>query len=235
MMGTLQFGSALGSRAHDASTWTISRLSGNVEVGANAAAGPTVFWEVNTLNLTNFEVQDETVFFGNVQPQLIGAFGAEGAYTSSYSDSFYCNEVVVVTERLLETPYDTLLAMANNYPPTSTVGGASGKYDPMNVIYGHFRNYGFSGALADQNGSIIGNVSPYLVLNVMNTWGSGQASANDEVYFYRMVVFGSTAAGGGTVTIGMPEMNIVWTAVSEKEKEMAYFARIRRSWMDRVG
>jgi len=33
----------------------------------------------------------------------------------------------------------------------------------------------------------------------------------------------------------MPEMNIVYTIETEKEDELVYFNRIRRSWMDRVG
>ena len=77
------FGSVLGARAHDASSWTLTRMSANVQTAANVADGPTVFWEEQTLDLTNFEVQDETVFIGSIQPQHIGAFAAEGAFNGA--------------------------------------------------------------------------------------------------------------------------------------------------------
>lgn len=236
MMGTQMFGSVLGSREHSGTTWNLSRMSGNVQIASNAADGPTAFWEEQTLDLTNFEVQDETVFIGSIQPQHIGAFAAEGSFNGSGNDAFFCNEVIIVTERHLTDPASSLVAMANFAPPTSTIGGASGDVNPDNVMFGRFNNYGFSGAIADSGGNLVGSVSPYLVLNVSNTWGSGSATANDKLYFYRMVVFGSTAdAGSGGLTISMPELNIVWTAIADKETELKYFQRIRRSWVDRVG
>jgi hypothetical protein len=237
MMGTLQFGGMKLSRAHGDSTWTLSQQSGKPTVHANAADGPTAIWEEQTLTLTNYMVEDKTVFFGSVQPQYVGsAFAAEGAFNGANPDSFHCNEVVLVTERKLTDPGTDLFNMANYYPGNPAIGGASSAYDPTNIIYGHFRNFGFTGPLLTGTDTMTGSASPYLIMNLNNTWGSGTASANDEVYFYRMVLFGSTAdAGAGTLAMGMPEMNIVWTAASDKEEELAYFARIRRSWVDRVG
>lgn len=235
-MGTLQFGSTLGTRAHGAATWTLTRQSGDVRVSANAADGPTIFYEEQEINLTAAEIQDETVFFGSVMPQYLGAFSAEGLYSGAGASSFFCNEVVVMTERILTDPAASLGAMANLAPPTSTIGGASGSFDPQNIVYGHFKNFTFNGPIADAAGQIIGGVSPFLTMNVNNTWGSGIASANDKMYCYRCVVFGDTSDGGsGTLTFGMPEMNVVYTIETEKESELVYFNRIRRSWMDRVG
>ncbi len=236
MMGTQQFGGVLAARVHSASTWTLSRLSGNVQVGANAADGPTIFWEEQVLDLSNFLVADETLFIGSVQPQHITGFSAQGSFSGAGNDAFYCNEIIIVTERHLDDPYTDLTAMAVSAPPVTSIGGASGTTNPSNVMFARFNNYGFSGALADAAGEIVGSVGPYLVLNVSNTWGSGSATANDKLYFYRMVVFGDTGDGSsGNLTMGMPELNIVWTAVSDKETELKYFQRLRQSWMDRAG
>ena len=236
MIGTLQFGSTLGTREHGAATWTLTRQSADVRTAANAADGPTVFWEEQEINLTAAEIQDKTVFFGSVMPQYLGGFSAEGLYAGAGASSFFCNEVVVMSERILTDPVSSLVAMANQSPPPTTIGGASGSFDPQNVLYGHFKNFTFSGPIADAAGQLVGGVSPYLTMNVNNSWGSGVASANDKMYCYRCVVFGDTSDGGsGSLSIGMPEMNIVYTIETEKEDELVYFNRIRRSWMDRVG
>ena len=164
-------------------------------------------------DLSGYELDDLTVGIVDARVQ------DPGVYTySGLEDVFFCYDIYS-QERL--TVDDLKLIKSNHtLERMSAPGFGDGPLDRSQIVFGMMR-------LFAKNANITG--LPTMMLNTRTVrFGSGNATAVQKLWCYRIVVFIQTPAGGDRIVI--PATTHVMIADVRKEDELPYMMRLRRSY-----
>lgn len=164
-------------------------------------------------DLSGYELDDLTVGIVDARVQ------DPGVYTySGLEDVFFCYDIYS-QERLT---VDDLKLIKTNHTLTSmsAPGMAEGPLDRSQIVFGMMR-------LFAKNANITG--LPTMMLNTRTVrFGSGNATAVQKLWTYRIVVFIQTPAGGDRIVI--PATTHLMIADVQKEDELPYMMRLSRSY-----
>lgn len=164
-------------------------------------------------DLSGYELDDLTVGILDARVQ------DPGVYTySGLEDVFFCYDIFS-QERLT---IDDLKLIKSNHTleRMSAPGMSDGPLDRSQIVFGMMR-------LFAKNANITG--LPTMMLNARTVrFGSGNATAVQKLWTYRIVVFIQTPAGGDRVVI--PATTHVMIADVRKEDELPYMMRLHRSY-----
>lgn len=165
------------------------------------------------IDLSGYELDDLTVAPISIHVQ------DPGIYMSTTETDVFTMYDMVSMERLSE---DDLRSIKEGMTTIvqSAPGMPLGPLDRAQIIYGKFR-------LFAKNTTVTGLNS--LMLNARSVrFGSGNATAVQKLWVYRIVVFVETPADGETITI--PAATFVLNVDVVKESELPYMMRLKRSY-----
>ena len=164
-------------------------------------------------DLSGYELDDLTVGIMDARVQ------DPGIYTySGIEDVFICYDLFS-QERL--TMDDLKLIKTNHTPTTmSAPGMPDGPLDRSQITFGLMRMFARNSNIASL---------PTMMLNSRTVrFGSGNATAVQKLWCYRIIVFISTPGDGDTILV--PATHHVMIADVRQEKELPYMMRLRRSY-----
>jgi len=165
------------------------------------------------LDLSGYELDDLTTVLRTVRVQ------DPGVYLFSGQDKVFCVYDLITSERLTETDLQSILTN-NSELIQSGPGFELGPLDRDQIHFGLYRMFG-------HNSTNVG--LPQLMVNLRTSrFGSGEPTAVQKLWVYRvMVMFGQPA---GPQTIALPSTAFVVNAEIIKESEMPYMMRLKRSY-----
>ena len=165
------------------------------------------------IDLSGYELEDLTVAPISVTVQ------DPGIYMSTTSTDVFAMYDIVSMERLSETDLATIKVGMTDIQQ-SAPGMPLGPLDRAQIIYGNFR-------LFAKNSNVTGLSS--LMLNARSVrFGSGNPTAVQKLWCYRICVFVATPADDETVVI--PASTFVLNVDVVKEGELPYMMRLKRSY-----
>ena len=164
-------------------------------------------------DLSGYELDDLTVGIVDARVQDPGVYTYSGLEDVFFCYDIYSQERLTVDDLKLIKSNHTLEAM-------SAPGMAAGPLDRSQIVFGMMR-------LFAKNASITG--LPTMMLNTRTVrFGSGNATAVQKLWTYRIVVFIQTPAGGDRIVI--PATTHLMIADVQKEDELPYMMRLSRSY-----
>jgi len=178
-----------------------------------AISGLPVFYNETYLDLSGYELDDLTLVPMDVKVQ------DPGVHLYSGVGHVFCIYDILSQERLSVADID-LLGENNRNNRQMGPGMAEGPLDRNQIVYGLYRFF-------TNNTSQTG--MPSLMLNARTVrFGSGQPTAVQKLWAYRIVIFADDPTHLDTVTI--PAATFVLNAQIVKEDELPYFMRLKRSY-----
>jgi len=172
--------------------------------------------------------QDQTLFIaeaGVQQPMTMQAY-TQGSPSTPYLSTIY--EYFFITDRRMTRAdfYDSIgTAAAGN---ASGVGFLDSPVDQAGVILGFQRTY--------QARALTYASAPSIDLLEIanNNFGFASSTASDKLYCYH-AVWSYTASPQTAGTITIPDCRFIVNYVADKEKDLAYLERLRRSYVQQGG
>jgi hypothetical protein len=193
--------------------------SGLAAVGsyANWQAVPTpgscAFYNEGYLDLSGYTMTDLTTVISSCRVQDPGVYLFQGA------DQVFCVYDIISMERLSAEDLNTL-GENNRANRQMGPGMPEGPLDRDQVIFGLYRFFA-------HNTTNVG--LPELMINSRTArFGSGEPTAVEKLWTYRIVIFFDTPANGLEVTI--PAANFVVNANIIEESEIPYMFRLKKSF-----
>ncbi len=178
-------------------------------VGNNLPA----FYNESYIDLSGYERDDLTVGIRSCYVQDPGVYLFQGA------DQVHCVYDVLSQERLTTTDLQQL-ANNNRVNRQMALGMPEGPLDRSQVVFGLYRFF-------SHNTTNVG--LPELMVETRAVrFGSGQPTAVQKLWAYRIVIFFDTPANNLISTI--PASHFIMNADIFKEKEGPYFMRLKRSY-----
>jgi len=172
-----------------------------------------VIYNENYLDLSGYELDDLTLIPSSVTVQ------DPGVYLYSGQGHVFCVYDILSQERLTVAQIDQLGEL-NRTNRQAGPGMPGGPLDREQIVYGLYR---FFSNNTTQTGM------PQLMLNARTVrFGSGQPTAVQKLWAYRIVIFADSPAADDTVVI--PACTFVLNAEIVKEKELSYMMRLKRSY-----
>jgi len=172
-----------------------------------------VIYNENYLDLSGYELDDLTLIPSSVTVQ------DPGVYLYTGSGHVFCVYDILSQERLTPAQIDQLGEL-NRTNKQAGPGMPGGPLDREQIVYGLYR---FFSNNTTQTGM------PQLMLNARTVrFGSGQPTAVQKLWAYRIVIFADSPANLETVTV--PACTFVLNAEIVKEKELPYMMRLKRSY-----
>lgn len=172
-----------------------------------------VIYNENYFDLSGYELDDLTLVPMDVKVQ------DPGVHLYSGAGHVFCIYDLLTTERLTEADID---AIGENNRTTRQQGPGlpDGPLDRSQIIYGLYR---FFSNNTSQTGM------PQLMLNARTVrFGSGQPTAGQKLWAYRIVIFADSPAANDTIVI--PAATFVLNAQIVQEDELPYMMRLKRSY-----
>lgn len=164
-------------------------------------------------DLSGYELDDLTVGIVDARVQDPGVYTYSGLEDVFFCYDLYSQERLTIDDLKLIKSNHTLERM-------SSPGMPDGPLDRAQIIFGLCR-------LFAKNANITG--LPTMMLNARTVrFGSGNATAVQKLWCYRIVVFLQTPANGDRIVI--PATNHIMIADVRKEDELPYMMRLRRSY-----
>lgn len=171
------------------------------------------FYNETYVDLSGYERDDLTTVLRSVRVQDPGVYLFQGV------DEVFCVYDLLTTERLTEADLQ-LIAENNRAERQSGPGYPRGPLDRDQVVFGLYRFY-------SHNTTNVG--LPELMINARTTrFGSGEPSAVQKLWCYRIVVFFDRPAVDLVCTI--PACNFVINTQIIEESEIPYLMRLKRSY-----
>jgi len=172
-----------------------------------------VVWSEQYLDLSGYELDDLTLIPRDVKVQ------DPGVYLYSGSGHVFCVYDILSQERLSEAEID-FIGENNRTNRQSAPGMPRGPLDREQIIFGLYR---FFSNNTSQTGM------PQLMLNARTVrFGSGQPTAVQKLWAYRIVIFADSPAADDTIVI--PAATFVLNAQIVKEEDLPYLMRLKRSY-----
>ncbi len=172
--------------------------------------------------------QDQTIFIASAdvqQPFQIQA-DTSGPPVTPYGSNIY--EWYFITDRKMTRDqfYDSIgiSAMGN----ASGVGFLSSEIDQQGVILGFQRTYEPRGQ------TYMGATSIELLQVATNNFGFSTSTASDRLYCYH-ALWSYTGAVGFAGTVSIPDSRFIVNYIADKEDDLAYMERLRRSYVQQQG
>ncbi len=196
--------------------------------GSGALQGWTYFKEsyIDVGGLTT--TQDQTIFIASADVQQPFTMQADttGPPVAPYQSNIY--EYFFITDRKMTRDefYDSIgISAAGN---ASGVGFLMSEIDQQGVILGFQRTYQARGL------TYMGATSIELLQTATNNFGFSTSTASDRLYCYHAAwsYTGAIPFAGG-VTI--PDCRFIVNYIADKEDDLAYMERLRRSYVQQQG
>jgi len=164
-------------------------------------------------DLSGYELDDLTVGIVDARVQDPGVYTYSGLEDVFFCYDIYSQERLTIDDLKLMKSLHTLERM-------SAPGMAEGPLDRSQIVFGMCR-------LFAKNANITG--LPTMMLNTRTVrFGSGNATAVQKLWTYRIIVFIQTPAGGDRIVI--PATTHLMIADVQKEDELPYMMRLSRSY-----
>ena len=214
------------------STFTVSNGAGNWElVTATDAIGNPTYWAVwrDYFDLSGLVEQQETLFtvgpvfqeatdFDYLTTKQTGALQIWDMITQEYISDASFNGVVAGTGLWIPP------GMMSSQDPTEGPNTGAG-YDLQDVHYGNARCFQY-GPLTSLG------VSPFHPLLSRSTmWGTGSATAGQKLYVTRAIHLDSAISAEPLNDIHTPPTAVVIPSLIDKEANLEYIERLRRSYV----
>jgi hypothetical protein len=219
----------------------MKRILGEIGVGLadfQDGGNPSIFQQTNSskyhligantiiaqerIDLGGISIQDKTVFFERCGIQ----YGAPFRCNSDASRGFTVQEWIVVSSVPYGTDYEAGFPIAGAL--TNGIGFMGTEIDYQTIVYGQVSSYTLTHDIDVTSGAFAMPMS----LITQNYFGSGQATASDTLYLYRIILGLGNAPPNpptnGQVTI--PPMRFVCDIELKEEKEYQYMMRLKRSY-----
>jgi hypothetical protein len=172
-----------------------------------------VIWNENYLDLSGYELDDLTLVPMDVKVQ------DPGVHLYSGSGHVFCIYDLLTTERLTEAQIDEI-GENNRTVRQRGPGMPDGPLDRSQIMFGLYR---FFSNNTSQTGM------PQLMLNTRTVrFGSGQPTAVQKLWAYRIVIFADSPAADDTIVI--PAATFVLNSQIVKEETLPYMMRLKRSY-----
>lgn len=177
----------------------------------DSGIGATYVYSLNNyFDLTGYSLEDLTTYIQGAMFQRIG----NHSFSQMQTDVFVREIIVLSTTPLnLETDFNVILN------PDSVPGSLTSTTELQAIIQG------WAGVYSQDDGAGFGR------LIESQTWGAGDSTAAQRLYYHRWFQFPKVKAGGGNASYGFqfPELGMVVPIVVDKEPELEYMMRLARS------
>ena len=175
--------------------------------------GKPGFYNETYLDLSGYERDDLTTVVRSVRVQDPGVHLFQG------TDGVFCIYDLLTTERMTTADLEVLAENQRNNRQQGP-GMAEGPLDRDQIVFGLYRFF-------SHNTTNVG--LPQLMLNARTSrFGSGEPSAVQKLWAYRIVIFFDDPGDGQVCTI--PACNFVVNAQIIEESEIPYLMRLKRSY-----
>lgn len=176
--------------------------------------GKAIFYHEQYFDLSGYELDDLTLATVDARIQDPGVYTYDGAEDIMFVYDIYTQE------RMSEDDMRLIKENHRNAVKFAAPGMASGPQDREQIVFGMCRVFA-------RNANIGG--LPALMLNCRTTrFGSGNATAVQKLWAYRIVVFVDTPASNDVVIIPACTQMLIGNVV--QEKELSYMMRLKRSY-----
>ena len=193
-----------------------------------------------TLDLSGYQMRDETVFFRSSFEQVGSLYSIEWQ-TDSSSTPILPRNLIALEQVIVSTVplnNDQLLAYTNgspgfnNYQESSLPTGEWGNFNREHIIHGHYSIHGIQTNIADP--LTAGGYSPQSPI-VSEYYSSLEPTTADKLYCYRLFyMFGPpgdlSRDVGGISFYFAPPLRVIFPIVTAEEPWLEYVMRQSRSY-----
>lgn len=198
-------------------TITNAALAGGTMDGYDVNAGPSKAVLVYALNqyfdLQGYTLEDMTTFIQGALFQRIGTY----QFSEMQVDTYIREYIILHTDPLsLDTDLEDGEALL---VPDSVPGGPNSTQGLQQIIQG------WCGVYSQDAGAGFGR------LIESQTWGAGNSTAADRLYYTRFLVFPKLQSDDSNATykFAWPALGIVVPVIVDKEPDLEYLMRLARS------
>lgn len=177
----------------------------------DSAVGSTLVYSLNNyFDLTGYSMKDLTTYIQGAMFQRIGPYSY-----SQMQDDVFITEIIVLSTTPLDINTDF-----NQFPIPDAVPGSMTSTTELQAII-----QGWVGVYSQDAGAGFGR------LIESQTWGAGDATAADRLYYHRLFIFPKVKAAGGNASYGFnwPDLGMVVPIIVDKESDLEYMMRLARS------
>ena len=197
--------------AYDGAKWVGLSPFGETGWTSPGGAVATLFHETQ-LDLSGYALQDMTLF-----PQAVGVQDP-GIYSLKPGAGSLSNGMMVI-DVITSVPLD-VLTVSNDSPSGVFPGMLGSDYDYSQVLFGMARFFAVNTTVPFPD---------YHQLQRSQRFGSGEPSAADKLYCYRIIrILAETLDDQSTILI--PSSRQIIAATIDEETDLVYMQRLKRSY-----